>query len=1045
MKITPLGFSRKLISRAALCIHSGRLLRKESLRALLLIQILLWPAPPLRAARDAASFICGTYPGRVLTELSLHRQFELERARRSIVPLRDSATAALDVGHVAVLPDDGTLVAAANTFDLDGRALLFDASGAGYTVRTAAGSIDTAAADQGELLNPQPATNPQNIGDDGTRLVSLPFAFPFFGQSHSAVFINSDGNLTFAQSDTASTPRSLSRFLTGPPRIAPYFADLDPSVSGRLTVFSSASRFVVSWIQVPDFASAGTGPTETFQLTLTPGGGIQMAYGGINGRDALVGISPGALTSPSSPMDLSLGDGATVRDGAIGEVFSLTNSLDLAAVTKRFYQTHDDAYEFLVVFTNFDFEQGGAFAFELNISNQVTGIGLERFVNPPQFDFSSQFGSRGRLESLLTMGNLSRYPADPSAVFLRSVDSTLSVMGQEAGHRFLSYAGWSDPNGSSRSTALLGRDLQHWSFFFNSEASVMEGNRIRDNSNGTFTTTAAVEQYNEIDQYLMGLRDPGEVGPSFLVQNPSPSRSPASPPALNVSFSGTRSDVLLSQIISANGPRVPTAVTAPKRFNFAFILVSSRNNPASADQIAKVDRIRRDWESFFQRATSFRGTASASLAQSLRLQPASLGLLAGTAATGRIVLQSPPASEIRVSLSSSNSSAVRAPSQLTIPAGATSAEFPIAAVSAGRVQLDATAPGFETASAVVESLPSVSSGSVSLSITQGNNQTGPAGGGLPQPLQVRLQDSNRISYASVPVVFAVTSGAAAVTSPSVLTDTSGVAVTQVQLGVTPGPVAVTARVPGSSLSAQFSLSVSDGPFVPPGGVVNGASYLPAGVLPSPGSIFSIFGTRLASSAASSSSLPLPATLGETRVEIDGVAAPLYFVSPSQINAQAPAELSPGNRSVVVRNGSSVSPAVSVSLLRASPGIFSRDSSGAGAGAILDAGTGAPVSAVQPALPGQFVSVFATGLGAVSPLVASGQPAPAAPVSRTTLAVSATVRGVPAIVDFAGLAPGFAGLYQVNVLVPELAPGLAEIILTVDGRASNTVTMEIGSR
>jgi adhesin/invasin len=78
-------------------------------------------------------------------------------------------------------------------------------------------------------------------------------------------------------------------------------------------------------------------------------------------------------------------------------------------------------------------------------------------------------------------------------------------------------------------------------------------------------------------------------------------------------------------------------------------------------------------------------------------------------------------------------------------------------------------------------------------------------------------------------------------------------------------------------------------------------------------------------------------------------------------------------------------------------------------------------------------------------VTSGQPAPSAPVARTTLPVAATLRGAPAIVDFSGLAPGFAGLYQVNLLVPEIAAGTAEVVLSVDGVSSNAVTMEVGAR
>ena len=128
-------------------------------------------------------------------------------------------------------------------------------------------------------------------------------------------------------------------------------------------------------------------------------------------------------------------------------------------------------------------------------------------------------------------------------------------------------------------------------------------------------------RFSALDQYLMGLRPPEEVEPTFLVKSPSPSLNPGSAPALNVSFSGTRANVSVEQVIAANGPRVPNAIVAPKRYNYAFVLVTARNNPATADQIAKVDRIRREWETFFNRAVSFRGIANTSLLRSLRLLP----------------------------------------------------------------------------------------------------------------------------------------------------------------------------------------------------------------------------------------------------------------------------------------------------------------------------------------------------------------------------------------------------------------------------------------
>ena len=129
----------------------------------------------------------------------------------------------------------------------------------------------------------------------------------------------------------------------------------------------------------------------------------------------------------------------------------------------------------------------------------------------------------------------------------------------------------------------------------------------------------------------------------------------------------------------------------------------------------------------------------------------------------------------------------------------------------------------------------------------------------------------------------------------------------------------------------------------------------------------------------------------------------------------------------------------------SPGLFTQDGTGRGAGAIRHNATGALVMDQNPANAGEFVQIFAGGLGAVSPPVGNGQAAPPQPLSSTALPVTVTVNGVTAPVSFAGLAPGFVGLYQVNAQVPQVAAGAAQVILTINGVASPPVTMAVGSR
>jgi uncharacterized protein (TIGR03437 family) len=1050
---------------------SASLIRR--LAAVILLAVVVFSLRAAAASDSDHDEVSGSYPGRILNELALHRQALLRRPRTQFQTQSTASSAVTDVGNIVVMPDDGTLVTSANFFDLELKSLTFQPSGGGYAVAVGTSLFDAAAASQGILLNPAPASNPQNIGDDGTRQVTLPFPFSFFGTAYNSVFINSDGNLTFGAGDNTSTARSLGRFLAGAPRIAPYFADLDPSLSGQLTYLADSSRFVVTWTQVGDYAQSGIGPRETFQVTLLPGGGVQFSYSGIHGSESVVGISPGHLTDAPAAIDLSTANGQSFT-GPAAEVFTGSTSLDVVAVAQRFYQTHEDAYQYLVLFTNFEFNLGNnAFAYELNVANQVTGLGQIGLSGT--FDFASDFGS-ARLESLLNMGNIAHYPANPSTIFLRGVDSTLSVMGQESGHRFEAYTLFVDPETGAQSTELLGRALQHWSFFFNSDGSVVEGNRIRDNGNGSFTTIGAVDRYSELDQYLWGLREPGEVSPTFLVKNPSLPINPGSAPTIGVTFSGHRVNVSADDIIAANGLRTPNSVTSRKRYNYAYVLVIPRGSQPSAGDVAHLDTIRQAWEGFYAQATSFRATANTALVRALEFTPSNLGIFPGAQQQATVEIASAGASDVAVQLTNSNPAAIVIPSQVVIPAGSRTASFPLlglaagGSLSAGRAVVTADAAGYEKAFLVVQVLGQ-QSGELTLEITGGDYQNAAPGTALPQPLSVTVFDSNRIPYAGAHVTFTVVSGDASVSPTAADTGPQGPASTQVQFGSTPGPVTVRASVPGTSLSVDFTLGAFRLPSVPSNGIVNGASFAPSATQVAafaPGSIISIFGTDLADTPLSAGTLPLPTTLAGITMWIEflpeqpnngrgqgsvAYEVPLFFVSPTQINAQIPSELPlpstigvPGHYHVRFFKWNFAAQDIDVSFdaVPASPGIFTLDSSGHGAGAILHNATGAVVSSQNPAVPDEFVQIYSTGLGAVSPAVASGVAAPSNPPSSTTLPVTVSFNGTSVPASFAGLAPGFVALYQVNVKVPQIAPGTAQVVLTINGVSSPPVTMAVGS-
>lgn len=539
---------------------------------------------------------CGTRPDRLQHELQRSldlravRQFRAQRQALSA-----AAGATQDVGQIAVIEDDGTIVTRQNPFDLQPVTLRLSPAGPGGSYllsqrqETIGGSFGTSVA----------------LTDDDSREIAFTggFRFPFFGTTYFSVFINSDGNLTFGQGDNASTDRSLSRLNSGPPRIGGFFADLDPS-AGRGGVFFNAlpDRFVVTWDRVREFG----GFTEnSFQVTLFADGAFELVYGGVSAASGIAGWSGGGNRQTLAVLDLSNSPGIVLA-GPQAERFARTTELDLPAVAAKFYQTHGDDYAQLVMFTNFPFDLEGAFAFELNIKNEIRGIGLD------QFDFAPDFSSNGRLESFLAMNQLAEFPDNPDTVFF-GTNSTINIIGQEAGHRWLAYVRFRDSNGDT-SASILGRDDSHWSFFFNSEASVMEGNQIEDLGSGSFQTVTATDRFSKLDQYLMGFRDPGQVGPMFYVDSVTgTSRTPSSAPAIGITFSGTRRNLSINDIIAVEGPRIPTVAASPKVFKQAFILLVQRGTAPSNADVAKLERFRQRWQEFFAQATDGLGTVDTSL------------------------------------------------------------------------------------------------------------------------------------------------------------------------------------------------------------------------------------------------------------------------------------------------------------------------------------------------------------------------------------------------------------------------------------------------
>jgi hypothetical protein len=208
------------------------------------------------------------------------------------------------------------------------------------------------------------------------------------------------------------------------------------------------------------------------------------------------------------------------------------------------------------------------------------------------------------------MDDLGKYPADPTQR-VNGENTTLSLVAHETGHRWGATLRFRDGSGAA-SDAWLGRQLAHWSFFCDSDASVLEGNDIEDRGGGTFRTTATVRRYSPLDLYAMGLLEPSEVPPAFYVQNPvitdptTTSFDRESAPRTGVSMTGTARVVTIDDVVAAMGPREPPASRAPRMHRQAWVYVVGRGRTADPAAIAKLEAIRRAFEPFFSNATGGR-------------------------------------------------------------------------------------------------------------------------------------------------------------------------------------------------------------------------------------------------------------------------------------------------------------------------------------------------------------------------------------------------------------------------------------------------------
>jgi uncharacterized protein (TIGR03437 family) len=251
---------------------------------------------------------------------------------------------------------------------------------------------------------------------------------------------------------------------------------------------------------------------------------------------------------------------------------------------------------------------------------------------------------------------------------------------------------------------------------------------------------------------------------------------------------------------------------------------------------------------------------------------------------------------------------------------------------------------------------------------------------------------------------------------------------------------------GLSVAFQAPSFNGTGAFINPAGVLNAASFAPFTAGVSPGELITIVGSNIGpGSLQVAQSVPFPTKLGNVQVMVNGIAAPIYYVSANQVSAIIPYEVASSSvAQIQIVNGSSSSNVVTEFINQTTPGIFTEPAGGAGDAAALHPDFSL-VTKNSPAQIGETVAVFVTGLGSTFPLVPDGAAGPSPNLANTSATMTATVDAIPATVTFAGLAPGLAGLYQVNVTIPSgVTPG--DVYLELIGPDSDALEagIQVGS-
>lgn len=230
-----------------------------------------------------------------------------------------------------------------------------------------------------------------------------------------------------------------------------------------------------------------------------------------------------------------------------------------------------------------------------HVKNDTSGLGL------PLIDQSAGWGSGGKLQGFIDLGHAALERVTPGLIEYQHL---LETAMHELMHRWSSYVSYADGTGVVRQD-LLGHMQAHWHSLIDSQASVMYGHEWAELAESEYRSGPVRRRYSDLDMYLAGLASPSEVGPILKLSNVQPVLSEF--PAAGQVVQAESGHVTIDQILDAEGPRVPDAVSSQKHFRAALVLVSHPSEQVPVGTFAAHERFRRDVQNRFSSMTHGRG------------------------------------------------------------------------------------------------------------------------------------------------------------------------------------------------------------------------------------------------------------------------------------------------------------------------------------------------------------------------------------------------------------------------------------------------------